>query len=95
MYISSAMITVLPWIKLLHGVKSDLKEVELMKLLQVKQINPHLPKEFQIILNHARALKFGDRPDYDSLRGLLQNIKAKLENSSPYWDWQIKARSKV
>ena len=86
-YLCSAMIKGLQWSKWVNGVKKDLKEVLMMKLWYVKQINPYLPKEFQIILNHARSLEFEGKPDYDSLRGLLNGVKNKLVDPRPYWDW--------
>lgn len=81
----------LPWQDLPGSTKM---KHELM--LQMKTtITPHvlcegLPVEFELILNHARKLKFEQGPDYRYLHGLVRELLSKQESSTT--DWEVANR---
>lgn len=74
----------LPW--------QDTSGSQKKKMLQMKKTIPldviceGLPVEFQLVLKHARTLKFEERPNYQHLRGLMQRLLSQhnSELQEPY-----------
>ena len=77
----------LPW----QDLPGPMKTKQTLMLQMKKTITPHvlcegLPVEFELILNHARKLKFEQRPNYRYLRGLVQKLLSEQEASTVDWE---------
>jgi len=78
----------LPW----QGLQIKPNEDRYVKIMQkkedtkVEEICKGYPEEFMTLINYCRALKFEERPNYESLRGLMREIATRngfpLPNSS-------------
>jgi serine/threonine protein kinase len=77
----------LPW----QDLPGSTRKKQALMLQMKKAITPHilcegLPVEFELILNHARNLKFTQRPRYQYLRGLVRKLLSKQESSTADWE---------
>jgi len=77
----------LPW----QDLPGSMKRKQTLMLQMKKTITPQilcegLPVEFELILNHARKLKFEQRPNYQYLHGLVQKLLSKQEASTADWE---------
>ena len=77
----------LPW----QDLPGSMKRKQTLMLDMKKAITPQilcegLPVEFEFILDHARKLKFEQRPNYRYLRGLVRKLLSKQE---PTVDWEV------
>jgi serine/threonine protein kinase len=76
----------LPW----QDLSGPTKTKQALMLQMKKTIAPHvlcegLPVEFELILNHARRLKFEQRPNYRYLHRLVRRLLSKQESSTVDW----------
>lgn len=77
----------LPWRK----IKDKERIGELKEKYTNKELVRDLPKEFTLFLEHLQKLTYTDEPDYDYLRGLLNQvyIKEGYPTDLPF-DWDMK-----
>ena len=80
----------LPW----QRIKANTKEEKYKKILEKKieissnELCKGLPKEFENFLEYTKQLKYEERPNYNILRKLLDNImKRKNYNYDYIYDW--------
>jgi len=80
----------LPW----QRIKANTKEEKYKKILEKKieissnELCKGLPKEFENFLEYTKQLKYEERPNYNKLRKLLDNImKRKNYNYDYIYDW--------
>ena len=85
----------LPW----QGLQAKNKDEKYRKIKDRKSLTPidtlckGLPKEFQRYLNYVRKLKFDDKPDYQFLKSMLQNLFYKNGYEYDYmYDWVLKKK---
>jgi serine/threonine protein kinase len=77
----------LPW----QDLPGSTKMKQGLMLQMKKTITPHilcqgLPVEFELILKHARKLRFEQRPNYQYLHGLVRQLLSKQEYSTADWE---------
>jgi len=77
----------LPWRK----IKDKERIGELKEKYTNKELVRDLPKEFTLFLEHLQKLTYTDEPDYDYLRGLLNQVYVKegYPTELPF-DWDMK-----
>lgn len=69
----------LPW----QGLQIKPNEDRYVKIMEKKMSTPvaeickGFPEEFMTFINYCRALKFEERPNYESLRGLMKDIASR------------------
>jgi casein kinase 1 len=80
----------LPWQKIRADSKPELyKKIAAMKeSTPTEKLCEHLPIEFATFLDYCRGLSFTEKPDYDFLRGLFQDLfKRKGYENDGLFDW--------
>ena len=80
----------LPW----QGIKAGNKQEKYQKILEKKITTPpeilceDLPDEFSIYLNYCRSLGFDDKPDYNFIKNLFNDLfKENNYENNLYFDW--------
>ncbi|KAL1918811.1 uncharacterized protein VTP21DRAFT_2833 [Calcarisporiella thermophila] len=81
----------LPW----QGLKANTKKQKYERIMEIKMITPEklcmgLPKEFCCYLNYIRSLRFDDKPDYNYIRKLFQDLY--IREGYPHdniFDWTV------
>lgn len=71
----------LPWQDISGSQKK--KMLQMKKTVSLDVICEGLPVEFQLLLKHARTLKFEERPNYQHLRGLMQRLLSQNSSLEP------------
>ena len=67
----------------------DISGSQRKKMLQIKKTIPldiiceGLPVEFQLLLEHARTLKFEERPNYEHLHSLIRRLLSQHNSLEP------------
>lgn len=93
------MLGVLPW----QGARAKTRAQMMETILGIKKSTPtdvlcrDVPVEFKAYLDHARSLRFGDKPSYEYLYGLLDSAWERLglgdgiggaaSATAPLFDW--------
>ena len=83
----------LPWQNIRAKNKIDKYEKILEKKIQINNntLCSGLPKEFEICLEYVKNLKYEEKPEYDYLQNLLNNIMEKENYFYDYvYDWSCK-----
>ena len=80
----------LPW----QGIRVDTKEEKYKKILDMKmkisskELYEGLPKEFEEFLEYAKKLGYEEKPNYQNLRKLFDNIMKREQYTYDYiYDW--------
>uniref|UniRef100_A0A915IB78 Uncharacterized protein n=1 Tax=Romanomermis culicivorax TaxID=13658 RepID=A0A915IB78_ROMCU len=83
-YIAEFMKGRLPWSR-----KRDMLEINLIKLMNEKDLSDGLSEQMKQICKSLYKLKYEDRPDYESYRSRLLEILVKKRYliKAPY-DWE-------
>merc|ERR1719343_812864 len=77
----------LPW----SGLDAKTKEEKYKKIMEKKQdtclddLCLHLPGQFKAYLGYSRGLMFTQRPDYEMLRGLFQEVIGDAQEYDLEW----------
>ena len=81
----------LPWSFTMKGpdVRNQIKQIK--ENLQAEEISRGFPSEFDAIWQYIRSLGFEDRPDYNSLKDMLEAAFFRIRNQSIDYDWKIAA----
>lgn len=80
----------LPWQNLEAETKKEIYDLilEKKKTTSLKDLCRGLPREFITYLEHTRALKFDEKPDYDKLRGIFGELFYRESYKKDYvFDW--------
>jgi len=72
----------LPW-QAISGSQKKKKMMQMKKTTPLEVICEGLPVEFQLLLKHARTLKFEERPNYQHLRGLMRRLLSQHNSLEP------------
>jgi hypothetical protein len=83
----------LPWAQLEAETKAQKYELmmEVKKNIDIDELCDQVPREFADCMDHVRALKFEDKPDYSYLRRVFRKlfIRRRFEYDNVF-DWTIK-----
>ena len=72
----------LPW-QDISGRSQRKKMLRMKKTIPLNIICEGLPVEFQLLLEHARTLKFEERPNYEHLHSLIQRLLSQHNSLEP------------
>lgn len=81
----------LPWRKL-----KDKDQIGEMKLQYYDNYDlvADLPQEFQLFMKHLKCLQYADRPDYEMILSLLEQLYKKIgANEDTPYDWEVYQKS--
>ncbi|KAJ9087244.1 Palmitoylated plasma membrane-bound casein kinase [Entomophthora muscae] len=83
----------LPWqgLKAANNKQKYDKISETKQLTQIKDLCGGFPEEFTTYMNYTRKMAFEETPDYDYLRGLMDNVLKKLgiREEDEVFDWML------
>lgn len=72
----------LPW-QDISGRSQRKKMLRMKKTIPLDIICEGLPVEFQLLLEHARTLKFEERPNYEHLHSLIRRLLSQCNSLEP------------
>jgi casein kinase 1 len=88
----------LPW----QGMKAATNKQKYEKIgekkqqTSIKELCDGYPEEFAIYLTYARKLGFEENPDYDYMRGLMNKVLQRVnETDDGVYDWMLLDKDKL